>query len=300
MTNNWKKYKQNDPTTFEFTVPDVTQLKNGDTAADVDAVVKRAGEESAVNAHLEKVSGQDVAVHNVDAPVYAFDLEKEATNYAITFANNFEIVPSDDYSGIQVIVSNNDGTAESNPNFQKNEYIYRGTAYEPGKAETAEVNDLVVMDGENRLAAGVDYTVKSYANNVHVGAANAATVTVTLIGSYVEKDVTGTFTIEKAPLTIKAQSYILGVGDPDPATFEVVYEGFVNEETATAGDKQAKGFKAPSGVTKKAIAGSTGSTLSVIEDAEADDYEIKYQGGALSFGETILIVKADNKSTTYG
>ncbi len=296
VTNNWKKYKQNDPTAFTFTVTDETQLKNGDTAADVDAVVKRAGEESAVNAHLEKVSGQDVAVHNVDAPVYAFDLEKEATNYAITFANNFEIVPSDDYSGIQVIVSNNDGTAESNPNFQKNEYIYRGTAYEPGKAETAEVNDLVVMDGENRLEAGVDYTVKSYANNVHVGEADAATVTITLTGSYVEKDVTGTFTIEKAPLTITAKSYTLGVGDPDPATFEVLYEGFVNEETATT----AKGFKAPSGVTKKAIAGSTGSTLSVIEDAEADDYEIKYEDGALSFGETILIVKADNKSKTYG
>ena len=300
VTNNWKKYKQNDPAEFTYTITDKYALQNDDTEADVDAIVKRAGTESAVNAHLEQVNNKDVAVHNADAPEYLFDLQKEATNYDITFANNFEIVPSDDYSGIDVTVTNLTGDAQSNPNFSKSEYIYRGTAYEPGKTGTAEVNHLVVTDNGNPLTAGVDYNVKSYANNIHVGEANAATVTITLTGSYVEKDVDGHFTIEKAPLTITAKSYTLGVGDSDPATFEVEYAGFVNGETAEAGDNQAKGFKAPSGVTKKAIAGSTGSTLSVIEDAEADDYEIKYQDGALSFGETILIVKADDKNKTYG
>ena len=310
VTNNWKKYKQNDPETFAYTIVNENQLKRGDKAADVDAVVKRAyslpdNDETAVNATLIKENNVDVAVHTDGKPVYAFDLEKEATNYAITFANNFEIVPSDDYSGIQVTVTNLTGDATSNPNFSKPAYIYRGTAYEPGKTGTAEVNHLVVTDNGNTLTAGVDYNVKSYANNIHVGAENAATVTITLTGSYVEKDVNGTFTIKEAPLTITAKSYTLGVGDPDPATFEVLYDGFVENESYAdnqpeSGKVRAKGFKAPSGVTKKAIPGSTGSTLSVIEDAEADDYEIKYEDGGLSFGETILIVKADNKSKTYG
>jgi hypothetical protein len=308
VTNNSKMYKQTDPAPFTFTVTDTYPLKNGDTAADVDAVVKRAVNETtekldeAVNAHMEGTGANAHAVVNENAQAYAFALAQEATNYSITFANGFLIVPSNDYSGIAVTVKNN---KENTPEFGKAEYVYRGTEYKPGTEGTEEAADLIVTDGQNELTQGVDYTIKSYTNNVHARTdAAKAKVTVSLTGSYVAKDVDGEFTIKKAPLTINAKSYELTAGAADPSPFEVEYTGWVNNEGTTAapatGDNAPKDFKAPSEVTKTAIAGSTGSILKVKQDAEAADYAIKYEDGAISFGELVLIVNANDASKTFG
>ena len=283
VTNYWKKFQAADPTSFEYTV--VEGLKNGDKLADVKATVTRADGE-AVNAHVEKQNNKDVVVLNDNEVGYAF--EGVSNNYEISFNNAFAIIPTDDYSGIKVAVKNN---VQGTPEFGKAEYVYRGTAYEPGKANTAEAADLIVTDG-NRVLTTADYQVKSYANNVHAG---TATVTVTLKGSYVGTDKLTTFAINKAPLKIKAVDYVLQPGQAYPEPLEVSYTGFVNNETPAT----AKNFSAPTGVEKEEISGTTAFTLKVKQDAKADDYKISYDDGALTFGETILNVYANNKSKIY-
>ena len=283
VTNYWKKFQAADPTSFEYTV--VEGLKNGDKLADVKATVTRADGE-AVNAHVEKQNNKDVVVLNAGEDGYAF--EGVSNNYEISFNNAFAIIPTDDYSGIKVAVKNN---VQGTPEFGKAEYVYRGTAYEPGKANTAEAADLIVTDGD-RVLTTADYQVKSYANNVHAG---TATVTVTLKGSYVGTDKSTTFAINKAPLKIKAVDYVLQPGQAYPEPLEVSYDGFVNNETPAT----AKNFSAPTGVEKEEISGTTAFTLKVKQDAKADDYKIDYEDGALTFGETILNVYANNKSKIY-
>ncbi len=282
VTNYWKKFQAADPTSFEYTV--VEGLKNGDKLADVKATVTR-GEGEDVNAHVEKQNNKDVVVLNGEDG-YAF--EGVSNNYEISFNNAFAIIPTDDYSGIKVAVKNN---VQGTPEFGKAEYVYRGTAYEPGKANTAEAADLIVTDGD-RVLTTADYQVKSYANNVHAG---TATVTVTLKGSYVGTDKSTTFAINKAPLKIKAVDYVLQPGQASPEPLEVSYTGFVNNETPAT----AKNFSAPTGVEKEEISGTTAFTLKVKQDAKADDYAISYEDGALTFGETILNVYANNKSKIY-
>ena len=291
VDNNYKKYKQVDPEfTWTISEENLGQLKNGDTADDLEILITRE-EGEPVNADLNE-EGKLVFRNQTG---YAF--KGETKNYEITFENSFGIIPSDDYSGITVTITNSTTNEDGSntPETGTSSYIYTGEAITPGLGDNYS-EDLIVKDGDNVLVAGEDYkvlTADNYANNIHVG---TATVTVTLTGSYVEHQVTGEFTIKKAPLTITAKSYELGVGADDPANFEVTYDGFVNNETA----ETAKDFKAPSGVEKVAIPGSSASTLKVIEDAEAADYEITYADGAITFGETILIVTADNKTKTYG
>ena len=83
------------------------------------------------------------------------------------------------------------------------------------------------MDNTYTLIIDTDYTV-SYSDNTNAG---TATVTITGMGNY-----TGTktvnFTIDKAPLTVTAQSYTITQGDPLP-TYELTYSGFVNNETSS-------------------------------------------------------------------
>ena len=293
VTDYWKKYKQDDPAFTAWTVVDETQLKNGDTADDIEITITRE-EGEAVNADLATVEGEEVAQLREGENGYAFI--GVSKNYEITFENAFAIVPSDDYSGITVTVENN--ADETAPEYGTNSYIYKGTEYTPGLTDCEESDDLIVKDGDKVLVKGEDYEVleDGYANNIHAGAENEAEVTIKLINSYVEHEMKGYFTIKKAPLTISAVSYQLGVGDEDPDVFEVAYNGFVNDETP----ETAKNFVEPSGVEKVAIAGSTGSKLVVNQDASADDYEITYADGAITFGETILIVTADNVTKIFG
>ena len=93
-----------------------------------------------------------------------------------------------------------------------------------GKAQTPSV---IVKDGSTTLASGTDYTV-AYSNNINAG---TATVTVTGKGNY-SGTKTADFTINKAPLTVTANSYTITQGDALP-TFEIHYSGFVNGETAS-------------------------------------------------------------------
>ena len=98
-------------------------------------------------------------------------------------------------------------------------YVYDGTAKTPA---------VTVKYGEKTLTKDQDYTV-SYSNNVNAGD-NTATVTVSDIagGDY---NVSGkkTFSIAKAPLTVKANDKKITYGDT-PTNSGVTYTGFVTGE----------------------------------------------------------------------
>ena len=263
VTNYWKKFKATDPNPFEYTVVDETKLKNGDKLADVKATVTREEGED-VNAHVEKVDNKDVVVLNDNEVGYAF--EGVSNNYEISFNNAFAITPTNDLTGITVT-------------FNPASYVYNGLEQKP--------EPIVKLGNET-----IPYSSADYTDNVHVGTAKC---TVTLTGSYTGT-VSGTFAITKAPLTIKANSYTRQPGDEEPE-YAWTYNGFVNGE----GPNNAKDFKAPSGITKTAIPGSAGAfKLSVNEDAEAADYDISYQEGAVGFGETVLLVVAEDAEKTFG
>ena len=298
VTDYWKEFKEDDPEFDAWTIVDETQLKNGDKAADIEITITRptagtvAGE--AVNATL----ANGVAVLNEGANGYAF--EGESQNYNIIFDNAFAIVPTDNIDGVTVTVQNNALTSKLA------EYTYTAAPIEPGKEPL--VADLVVTDGDYTLVYGTDYEVKSYDGNIHVAYDDdgnviaGATVTVTLKGSYSGGTKSGSFKINKAPLSIYANDVNLQLGDAEPTEFTVSYEGWQgNDREETSGDfVKAKGFKAPSGVTKVQIPGSTGFELAVNEDAEADDYEISYEKGLMSYGQTTLHVWSTRMTKVYG
>ena len=87
--------------------------------------------------------------------------------------------------------------------------------------------------------------------------------------------VAGTLTIEKAPLTITAQSYIITQGDPIPE-FESLYDGFKNGEDESVLKRKpqlasfADEFSEP------------GDYEIIVAGARADNYEISYVNGTLT------------------
>ena len=300
VTEYWKKYNADDPD-FTWTVVDENQLTNGDTKDDVKPTITRADKGEAVNATLTG----NVASPLVEGDGYAF--EGTSKNYLITFANKFLIVPTDDASGINITVKNN---AESEVNTLYNKtsnYTYTGKAITPGMADTDYDKDLVVEDANGPLALNTDYTIKEYKFNTHAGAENAAKVTITLKGSYTTQDLTGSFTINKAKLQVKAADQELHPGDAEGAltlefpgsadahNFWVNDEG-TNEGPAT-GEHAPQGYEAPT-ITKTLE--SNNSYKLTPSGGNADDYEFDYVPGYITYGKTILTITATSTGKTYG
>ena len=290
VTNYWKKFKEADPAQFDYEI--VSGLTNGDTEVAVE-ITRTAGEN--VNAELVGNEAQLLLGTN-----FRYPFAGTAQNYTISFDNEFMIVPTEDIEGITVTVANHEGgSSDVNPDYGQPVYTYRGTDYEPGNPDTEEAEDLVVSDNGVILTAGTDYVVKEYKDNCHAGTAK---VTVTLMGSYASKDITGTFTIKQALLDVVADSYELAVGADLPAVLTWHYGGtseesnnFVNGEDETT----ALNFVEPTGVNATVLPGGAGYKLTVVGGSAAD-YEFKYIDGLASYGNTVLYVKADNKQKAYG
>ena len=295
VTNYYKEFNTADPETFTYTA---TGLPTGKTVDDVKATVSRTAGD-AVNGYMsEDAQHNPIAVKNTTegTPTYAF--AGTSKNYDITFANEFIIVPSTATGNVTVIVEH---SKDQSPTEKTSDYVYKGSKYAEDIAGDVVVTDngTVVDPANYEITAWGDATH----DNIHVG---KGIVKVTLKGNYVQTTVTGEFNITKAPLTITANSY----ENVDPAgaqpEYGWSYSGFVGNDSyadnqPTEGKVKAKGFKAPTGVTKTAIAGAAGAyTLTVNEDAEADDYAITYEAGAQAYKETILHVYAGNDSKTYG
>lgn len=90
---------------------------------------------------------------------------------------------------------------------------------------------------------------------------------VTFVGGYL--------TVNKAPLTVTANSYTIKQGEELP-TFEAVYSGFKNDETSSVLDKQ------PTFTCSATSLSAPGTYDITVSDAEAANYDINYVNGTLT------------------
>ena len=114
------------------------------------------------------------------------------------------------------------------------------------------------------------------------------------VANYNVTYVEGTLTIEKAPLTVTAKSYTKKQGDEMP-DYEVTYQGFRNNETATALTTQ------PTATCDATPASAPGTYDIVPSGGEAENYEFAYVNGILTVTEADqVIVRAKNYTIKYG
>ncbi|MBQ6346368.1 MAG: InlB B-repeat-containing protein, partial [Clostridia bacterium] len=152
---------------------------------------------------------------------------------------------------------------------------YSGAAIKPAPV----VRDQTT--GET-LAEGVDYAV-TYTDNVNVG---TATATVTGKGDYAGQ-VSKTFTIKKAALTVTAEAKSKTYGEDDPA-LTYTATGLVGSDKLTGALTRASGDN----VGEYAIQQGT--------LAASGNYTLTYVGANLTINKKALTVTAEAKSKTYG
>lgn len=140
-------------------------------------------------------------------------------------------------------------------------YVYDARDIEPA---------LTLMDGETPLIEGTDYEV-TYANNRDAG---EATFTIKGLGYY-HGTLDRTFTIEKAPLTVRADDQVREQGQENPVlTF--TYEGWKGT------DDESVLLTVPV-VTTEATADSPVGTYEILVDGgEALNYTFTYVPGVLT------------------
>ena len=153
-------------------------------------------------------------------------------------------------------------------------FTYNGTNQKP---------TVTVKDGTTSLIENTDYTLTN-AGGTDVGSYD---VKVTGKGNY-SGTITKQFTIDKAPLTITAQSYTIKQGEALP-TFTATYSGFQNGETSTVLTKQPT-------ISCSANADSElGDYDITVSGAQADNYDISYVNGKLTIaaGQYKIIYKVN-------
>lgn len=114
-------------------------------------------------------------------------------------------------------------------------------------------------------------------NKIHITGAGTTTITATQAtdGFYPAANVSQTLTVNKAPLTIKADDKSKPEGDPNPA-LTVTYTGFVNGETAAV-------LTIPVTVTTTAVTSSPVGTYPIVPSAAAAaNYNITFVNGVLT------------------
>ena len=135
---------------------------------------------------------------------------------------------------------------------------------------SAKTPTVTVKDGSTTLTSGTHYTV-AYSNNTNAG---TATVTITGMGNYTSTK-NANFTINKALLTITANSYTINQKEDLPA-FEVEYSGFVNGEDESVLTTQPR-------LTCVAENSETVGTYDITPSgASATNYSFNYVKGTLT------------------
>lgn len=107
--------------------------------------------------------------------------------------------------------------------------------------------------------------------------------------------VNGTYIISKAPLTVSPQTVTVNRGATLPATVELLFEGFVNEETkAVLGGELVISW----GVENTNTAGTFEYEVS---GYTSDNYEISYNKGSLLINESTVVIEIaeENLTTVY-
>ena len=95
------------------------------------------------------------------------------------------------------------------------------------------------------------------------------------VTNYNDTYVTGTLTITKAPLKIKAGTYTRKKGKENPK-FTLTYEGFKNNETESVLTEK------PTVTTTAQKASPVGDYVVKVSGAKAQNYDISYQNGVLT------------------
>lgn len=114
-------------------------------------------------------------------------------------------------------------------------------------------------------------------NNIHITGAGTTTITATQAtdGFYAAANVSQSLTVNKAPLTIRADDKSKPEGDPNPA-FTVTYSGFVNGENASV-------LATPVTITTTAVTASPSGTYPIVPaGATAANYAISFVNGVLT------------------
>lgn len=112
-------------------------------------------------------------------------------------------------------------------------------------------------------------------------------------GNYTFNYVDGTFTIEKAILTVKADNQIKTYGEENPL-FTVSYEGFMGDDDMNVLDVL------PSVNTIAVQFSNAGSYPLTLENGQDENYGFNYVEDSLIIEKAILTVKAENQTKTYG
>jgi hypothetical protein len=104
--------------------------------------------------------------------------------------------------------------------------------------------------------------------------------------------VNGTLTINKAPLTAKADDKSRSYGLANPA-FTISYTGFVNGDNVSA-------VTAPAAGTTATTASNVGTYPITLSGGSAANYVFTLQSGTLTVNTSPLTAKADDKTRAYG
>ena len=199
-------------------------------------------------------------------------------DYTVSYSNNIDVG-----TATVTITGKGNYTGTKTANFTINPLIKNVSTLTIGDIVAVTYNGLAqtptvtVTDGNTALTSGTDYTL-SYSNNTNAG---TATVTITGSGNYTgSRDVT--FTINKATLTITANSYTINHGDAFPE-FTVSYSGFKNSETSSVLTKQPV-------ISCDAASTSTPGEYDInVSGAEAQNYSMTYVKGTLTIEEATSV-----------
>lgn len=103
----------------------------------------------------------------------------------------------------------------------------------------------------------------------------------------------GKLTIQKAPLTVKANNATMDYCGTMP-TYSFTYSGFVNNDTEDVLSTK------PSIATEATATSNAGTYTITPEGAQANNYDFSYTAGALTIKKSPLTVKANSVSRLYG
>jgi hypothetical protein len=161
---------------------------------------------------------------------------------------------------------------------------------------------VYTLPEETEQGMPIDWSVDNSAvakvvgNNLMIRGAGTATVTAYQEGNdrYMELEKSYQLTVNKVPLTVTANSYTIEQGEALPA-FEATYEGFVNNQSASALTTQ------PTFSCTAANSDVPGTYEITVGGAESQNYELTYVGGTLTITQQpASMVTAKSYTIKYG
>ena len=219
--------------------------------------------------------GEPNAIGAVDAGHYAFIPDVTALSadkYTFTPAYGNYVINK---VGLTVIAD--DKTVHYGDLPPELTYTLSGFVNEEDEA-TLRGNDK--LSGEPTLITTYTNTTTVSASPVNIVVEEVGTLNATNYTFSNENTVTGTLTINKAPLSVTADDFIIGFGESDP-TFTVTYTGFVNDEDESV-------LSGTLTVTREAGSATGTYTITPSGDLSSGNYDITYHTGTLTIENVVL------------